>query len=87
MWRILQNMLVYPYRTQVEIVVALMTLHNYIRRRSQDDAVFVEYDRNPDYIPDDFLPDIVACENSQSLRTHSRMDIVRDDIANSLMGE
>ncbi|KAG5228228.1 protein ALP [Salix suchowensis] len=87
-WRILQCMPAYPYKTQVAIVVASMTLlHNYIRRRSQDDAVFVEYDHNPDYIPDDFLPDIVACENSQSLRAYSRMDIVRDDIAYSLMGE
>ena len=77
----------YPYKTQVAIVVASMALHNYIRRRSQDDAVFVEYDRNPDYIPDDFLPDIVARENSQSLWTPSRMDIVRDGIANSLMGK
>ncbi|KAG5223875.1 protein ALP [Salix suchowensis] len=86
-WKILQCMPAYPYKTQVAIVVASMALHNYIRRRSQDDVVFVEYDRNPDYIPDDFLPDIIACENSQSLRMHSRMDIVRDGIANSLMGE
>jgi hypothetical protein len=33
-WRILQNMPDYPYKTQVEIIVASMTLHNYIRRRS-----------------------------------------------------
>jgi hypothetical protein len=49
----------YPYKTQVEIVVASMALHNYIRRKSQDDAVFSEYDRNPNLIPDDFLLDIV----------------------------
>ena len=64
-----------------------MTLHNYIRRRSQDDVVFVEYDSNPDYIPDELLPDVVACETSQSSRRNSRMDIVREGIANSLMGE
>jgi hypothetical protein len=46
----------YPYKTQVEIVVASMTLHNYIRRRSQDDEVFAEYDCNPNFISDDFLP-------------------------------
>jgi hypothetical protein len=63
----------YPYKTQVEIVVASMALHNYIRRRSQDDAVFSEYDRNPNLIPDDFLPDIV------------HRNFVRDGIANSLM--
>ena len=55
----MQNISAYPYKTQVEIVVASMALHNYIRRRSQDDAVFSEYDRNPNLISDDFLPDIV----------------------------
>jgi len=55
----LQNMSAYPYKTQVEIVVASMALHNNIRKSSQDDAVFSEYDRNPTLIPDDFLPDIV----------------------------
>ena len=58
-WRILQNMHAYLYKTQVEIVVASMTLHNYVRRRSQDDAVFSEYNRNPNLIPDDFLLDII----------------------------
>jgi hypothetical protein len=53
-WRILQNMPAYPYKMQVEIVVASIALHNYIRRRSQDDEVFSEYDRNPNFIPDDF---------------------------------
>jgi len=55
----LQNMHAYLYKMQVEIVVASMTLHNYIRRRSQDDAVFSEHDRNPNLIPDDFLTYIV----------------------------
>ncbi|XP_052305353.1 protein ALP1-like [Populus trichocarpa] len=64
-WRILQNMPAYPYKTQVEIVVASMALHNYIRRRSQDDAVFSEYDRNPNLIPDDFLPDTVQASAVQ----------------------
>ena len=39
-WRILQNMHVYPYKTQVEIIVASMALHNYIRRRSHDNVAF-----------------------------------------------
>jgi len=84
-WRILQNMLAYPYKTQVEIVVASLALHNYIRRRSQDDAVFSEYDRNPNLIPDDFLHDIVPCSAVQGSQRPSRMDFVRDKIANSLM--
>jgi hypothetical protein len=42
-----------------------MPLHNYIRRRSQDDEVFAEYDRNPNLIRDDFLLDIVARSDIQ----------------------
>jgi hypothetical protein len=57
-------MYAYQYKTQVEIAVASMTLHNYIRRRSQDDEVFTEYDCNSNFIPDEFLPDIVACSDS-----------------------
>jgi len=44
---ILQNMPTYPYKMQVEIVVALMTLYNYIRNKSLDDVTFIEFDRNP----------------------------------------
>jgi len=77
----------YPYKTQVEIVVASMALHNYIRRRSQDDEVFAEYNRNPNFIPDDFLLDIVARLDSQGSQRFSYIDFVRDGIANSLMGQ
>jgi hypothetical protein len=75
----------YLYKTQVEIEVASMTLHNNIRRRSQDDAVFSEYDRNPNLIPDDFLPDIVPRSAVQVSQRPSHMDFVRDGITNSLM--
>ncbi|KAG5233162.1 protein ALP [Salix suchowensis] len=86
-WQILQNMPAYPYKTQVKIVVASMALHNYIRRRSQDDITFAEYDRNPNFVPEDILPDVVPRSNSQRSQTRSRMDLVRDGIASSLMRE
>jgi hypothetical protein len=70
----------YPYKTQVEIV-----LHNYIRRRSQDDAVFSEYNRNSNLISDDFLPDIIPRLTVQGSLRPSRMDFVCDGIANNLM--
>jgi len=73
-WRILQNMHAYLYKMQVKIVVASMALHNYIRRRSQDNVVFVEYDRNPNFIPNDFLPDIIVRSDSQRSQRPSRMD-------------
>jgi len=75
----------YSYKTQVEIVVASMTLHNYIKRKSQDDAVFSEYDHNPNLIPDDFLPDIVPRSTVQGSQRHSRINFIRDEIAYSLM--
>jgi len=33
-WKVLQNMSGYSYKTQVQIVVASITLHNYIRKKS-----------------------------------------------------
>ena len=44
-----------------------MALHNYIRRRSQDDVTLIEYDRSLNFVLDDFLPNIVARSNSQGL--------------------
>jgi hypothetical protein len=79
-------MLVYPYKTQVYIIVASMTLHNYIRRRLQDDVAFAKYDRNSNFVPDDFLPDIVAHSDSQGSQRLSCMNFVRNVIANSLIG-
>jgi len=31
-----------------------------IRRISLDDVAFAELDRNPNFVPDDILPDVVA---------------------------
>jgi hypothetical protein len=42
----LQNMVAYSYKSQVHIIVASMALHNYIRRKSQEDFAFIEYDHN-----------------------------------------
>jgi len=36
-----------------------MTLNNYIGRRSHDDVAFAEFDRNPNFVHDDILPDIM----------------------------
>jgi len=76
---------VYPYKTQVEIVVASMALHNYIRRRSHDDVAFAEFDRNPNFVPDDILLDVVAHLESHDTSRSSRMDFVHDGIADSLI--
>jgi hypothetical protein len=41
-----------------------MTLHNYIKRRSHDDVTFAEFDRNPNFISDDILPDVVHAQEA-----------------------
>jgi len=78
-------MLTYPYKSQVQIIVASMTLHNYIRRKSQEDVAFTKYDRNPNFIPDDILTDVVPHSQSQDNRRPSRMNYIGDGITDSLM--
>jgi hypothetical protein len=80
-------MLVYPYKTQVYIVVVSMTLHNYIRKRLQGDVAFAKYNCNSNFVPDDFLPDVVAHSDSQGSQRPSCMDFVCNEIANSLIGQ
>jgi len=41
-----------------------MTLRIFIRIRFHDDVAFVKFDRNPNFIFDDILPDIIACSGS-----------------------
>jgi hypothetical protein len=48
-----------------------MALHNYIRRKSQEDVAFIEYDRNPNFIPEDFLVDVVPRSQSQGNQSFS----------------
>jgi len=62
-----------------------MALHNYIRRRSHDDIIFAKFDRNPNFIPDDILPDIVARSGSHENCSLYRMNFICDGIADSLM--
>ena len=62
-----------------------MALHNYIRKRSHNDVAFAEFDRNPNFIPNDILPNIVACSGNYGNCSPCRMNFVRGGIANSLM--
>ena len=52
---------------------------------SHDDVAFAEFDRNPSYVPDDILLDVVACSEGNGNSRQSRMNFVRDGIADSLM--
>jgi hypothetical protein len=52
--------------------------------KSQEDVASTEYDRNPNFIPDDFLPDVQRSQN-QGIQKPSQMNYVRNEITNSLM--
>jgi hypothetical protein len=62
-----------------------MTLHNYIRRRLYDDVTFTEFDCNPNFVPDNILPDVVACLRSHGNCSSCWKDFVRDGIVDNLM--
>jgi hypothetical protein len=61
-----------------------MTIHNYIRRTSLQDVAFMEFDRHPNFVPDDFLTDVVPHSQVERNRRPSCMD-ARDEIAASLI--
>jgi len=77
----------FPYESQVKIVVASMTLHNYIRRKSGQDVAFNEFDSHPDFVPPDTFPNVVTQLQPWGHQRASCMDYIRDDIANSLTGQ
>jgi len=52
-------MLVFLYKTQVQIVVVSMAFHNYIRRKSIQDVAFNEFEQHLDFIPHYVLRDVV----------------------------
>jgi len=67
--------------------VTSIALHNYIRRKSQEDIAFREFDRHPDFVLDDFLTGVFPRSQTHGNHGPSRMDFVWDEIAISLMGQ
>jgi hypothetical protein len=47
------------------IIVASMTLHNHIKRKSQENVAFIEYNIKSNFILDDILVGVVQCSQSQ----------------------
>jgi hypothetical protein len=70
MWRILQNIFMYLYKMQVQIVVASMTIHNYIRRKLREDVAFAEFDYHEilSYI---YIPFIYKYINYRKIRVNT----------------
>ncbi|KAL5562413.1 hypothetical protein UlMin_032160 [Ulmus minor] len=68
-WKILRDMPSYPFTTQINIVIATMTLQNYIRRKT-------ERDRHFDKINDNQL-DIIPEETSEARDEFPTMNALR----------
>ena len=50
-WQILLKMPNYSINTKKMIVVATMTLHNYVRLHDKEDLHFLQCERDLDYVP------------------------------------
>jgi hypothetical protein len=68
-----------PDPTQLKKSIFICVLFKKIRRKSLDDVVFAEFDRNLN-----FVPDVVACLRNQGNCSPCRMYFVRDGIIDNL---
>lgn len=88
---ILKTMPSYPYPTQVYIVVACMTVHNFIRQeiaadwlmRRYEDSDYESSDESSDSSDEDLYPEDEPMSSSQRVQ-QIHMEGVRDSIANAI---
>ncbi|XP_038721982.1 uncharacterized protein LOC120014133 [Tripterygium wilfordii] len=81
---ILRKMPSYPYETQVQIVIAGMTLHNFIRLRVTNDEEFTKTDEGATSSSQEpTIEDVVI--GVDDLRDDRTMSSVRDKIADKLV--
>ncbi|XP_016195468.1 putative nuclease HARBI1 [Arachis ipaensis] len=88
-WKILRDMPSFSYKKQIQIVIATMALHNYIRRYSTSDRKFKKYDQmDVELEEEDGYGNEGEAENGvekvgdEFLGT---MEMVRNNIASSLI--
>ncbi|XP_038699682.1 uncharacterized protein LOC119996976 [Tripterygium wilfordii] len=81
---ILRKMPSYPYETQVQIVIACMTLHNFIRWRVTNDEEFTETDEGASSSSQEPTTEDVVI-GVDDLRDDRTMSSVRDKIADKLV--
>jgi hypothetical protein len=53
--------------------------------RSYDDVTFTEFDRNPNFVPNDILPYFVVRSKNHGNCSPCWMNFIHDEIVNSLM--
>jgi hypothetical protein len=82
-WRILGQLPSYLERKQTQIIIAYMTLHNFIRESALEDELFDKCDEDEDY-----APSVEEPLSSQSLMSGMEEDDInafRNSIADALM--
>lgn len=50
-----------------------------------DDIIFVEFDRNSNFVHDDILPDFVVHSKNQENYSSCRVNFIRDGIVDNFM--
>ena len=89
-WQILLKMPNYSFQTQMKIVAATMTFHNYVRLHDKDDLHFIRCERDPDYvptIPDRYKKYVIpssASDASTSEASAPDMDRFRNELATAI---
>ncbi|XP_020418243.1 uncharacterized protein LOC18780408 isoform X2 [Prunus persica] len=83
-WSILRDMPSYPFAKQVKIVIATMTLHNYIRRHAKRDCHFDESEDDLNGTQDEEIEREVDAQQEDGPVTQE-MEALRNHITASLM--
>ncbi|XP_062089051.1 uncharacterized protein LOC133795613 [Humulus lupulus] len=84
-WKTLRDMPSYPYTKQVKIVIASMTLHNYIRRHAKHDRRFEKIRDDSKYCANDQKTNVEDEDETSRTSNSNGMDNIRDMIPTSLM--
>ncbi|WVZ58088.1 hypothetical protein U9M48_008395 [Paspalum notatum var. saurae] len=79
-WRILLNLPSFPIKKQSKIIIAMMTLHNFIRESAIHDAHFEKFARE-----DSVAASQYSADDSSGQTDDSDMGAVRDYIANAMV--
>jgi hypothetical protein len=82
-WRILQHLSSNPIEKQTKIIIACMTLHNFIRDGALDDELFAQCDVNEDFVLD--IDEATTSQPHVNGEEESDINILHDSIADSLM--
>ena len=77
----------FPLKTTTHIIVACMTLHNFIRRNDIDDQKFMFFSKNVQFdydakVDENILEDVIWEEPNQEIIR--QMEQVRDNIRNQM---